>query len=605
MRVLLLGNEAIARGALEAGVEVATTYPGTPSTEIGDTLYRLAEQANVAFEYAVNEKVALEVAGAGAAAGLRALTSMKHVGLNVAIDPLMCFAYAGVQGALVVVSADDPGCHSSQNEQDNRHYARLANLPMLEPATPQEALEMTREAFRLSHELESPVLLRTTTRVSHARGPVVLGPVEATRSSLRVPWDRDRFVLTPARARRAHALQLGRMERARHRSEESPFNRVEELGPSPSLGVLASGAARNYVRDVCAGRPFALLEVGFTHPLPRRTIREFLERFPKIAVVEELSPLLEESARAIAQEAGLSTTILGKAEGLFPSMGELDQDLVEEGLASLGWLTASPRETNPTLSLLPRPPMLCPGCGHRTTAFAALKAARRRDVIFASDIGCYTLAIDRPLELGDMKLCMGASISTAGGIAKATGRRTVALIGDSTFFHAGIPALINAVHHGHDVVVAILDNRSTAMTGHQPHPGVSYGTHRAVSLEGVVRGCGVASIRVVDPHDVEETVDAFRDALGEEGVSVVISRHPCRLLENREILREEGTLPLYVINEEACTHCGYCVDAFGCPALLSAGEGRVTIDPNICSGCGVCASICPPGAIEEVRREAE
>ncbi len=606
-RALLLGNEAIARGALEAGVDYVAVYPGTPSTEIGDTLYSLAEAAGLTFEYAINEKVALETAGAAAMSGLRSLTSMKHVGLNVAADAFVSLTYTGVRGALVVVTADDPGCHSSQNEQDNRHYARLANVPMLEPSTPQQALEMTREAFRMSESLETPVLLRTTTRVSHARGPVVLGPRLAPPPARgRFERAQDRFILTPTGARRNHRLLLERMQKALALSEASPFNRVEELGPSPSHGVIASGVAVSHARDVLDGGPYAFLQLGFTHPLPKGKIAKFIRRFDQVTVVEELEPYLEEAVRAVAQESGLSTIIRGKADGLFPLSGELNPDLVTDGFAALGWVNTRPRLANAeggAVVPLPRPPVLCPGCGHRATAYAFKKAARRQDLIVQTDIGCYILTSAQPLGIGDTHLCMGASISTASGIAMSTGQRAIALIGDSTFFHAGIPALINAVHHGHDIVVAILDNNAAAMTGHQPHPGVEYDAKNQVPLEDIVRGCGVQSIRVVDPYEVKATVEAFKEALREGEVSVIISRHPCRLLENREILRERGSLPLYAVDEDECTKCGHCIDAFGCPALLALGDGGVAIDPDLCSGCGVCADICPPNAIVEVGRE--
>jgi indolepyruvate ferredoxin oxidoreductase alpha subunit len=604
-RLILLGNEAIARGALEAGLQYAATYPGTPSAEIGDTLNSLGGAAGFIFEYAVNEKVAMETAGVAAISGMRALVSMKHVGLNVAADAFMSLAYTGVRGALVVVSADDPGCHSSQNEQDNRRYAQLADVPMLEPATPQQALEMTREAFRLSSDLQVPVLLRTTTRVSHARGPVILGALRRTDGHREFISDKGRFLLTPSVARRDHRRLLQCMDRARRAAETSRFNVMQELGPSPRYGVMASGAAVNYVKDVLRDEPVALLQVGFTHPLPEAVIQEFLRRFPQVVVVEELDPYLEEGIRSLAQREGISTRILGKADGLFPYFGEMSPDIVREGFSALGW-TKRPEGAveGGQEALLPRPPVLCPGCGHRAAVYAAKRAARRLDVHFTTDIGCYTLTSGPPLEAGETLLCMGASISAASGIYRATGKRTIALIGDSTFYHAGMPPLINAVHHGHDILVVILDNSTTAMTGHQPHPGVVYDGKSSVSLEEVVRGCGVRFVRVVDPYDVKATLAAFREALQKEGVSVVICRHPCRLLESREILRTIGQLPLYAVDVERCTRCLHCIDSFGCPALMTLEDGRIVIDPDLCTGCGVCAAICPPGAISEVGREA-
>lgn len=606
-RALLLGNEAIVRGALEAGVELATTYPGTPAAEIGDTFHEIVETAGVEFEYSVNEKVALEIAGAAALAGMRTLVSMKHVGLNVAADALVSLAYTGVRGSLVIVTADDPGCHSSQNEQDNRGYAHLAHLPMLEPSTPQEALDMSREAFRFSHRTELPVLLRTTTRVSHARGPVVLG--SRPRPARRTAFKRDpaRFVLVPDAARRDRVRLQDRMDDARTISESNPFNRVEVFGRDPRRGVVASGPAASYVREAMEGSDHVLLKIGFTHPLPRRIVTDFLERVAEVVVVEELDPHLEEGVRLVAQHEGLRTRIWGKHDGLFSPMGELGPDSVREGLARIGWTGPpwpSPKGMEAPLELPLRSPVMCPGCGHRATVFALKRAARRQAVVVGLDIGCYTLSVAPPLDAGDVLLCMGSSISTAIGLAKATGRTAVALIGDSTFYHAGVPALIDAVHHGHDVLVAILDNGTTAMTGHQPHPGVAGPYTRVVPLEDLVRGCGVRSVQVVDAYDLSAATKAFREALRGEGVRVVIARHPCRLLERTQVLRRGGRLPAFDLDLQACTRCRFCIDAFGCPALLISGDGRVRLDPEQCTGCGVCATLCPLKAVAEVGRPA-
>lgn len=601
-RLLLLGNEAIARGAIEAGLDFATTYPGTPAAEIGDTLNRLSKAGRFRFEYSVNEKVALEVAGAAAISGLNALVSMKHVGVNVASDALISFAYMGVRGALVLVSADDPGCHSSQNEQDNRHYALLANIPMLEPATPQQALEMTREAFRLSHDLQVPVLLRTTTRVSHARSPVTLGHQNEAARVAHFEREPQRFLLTPATARRDHDFLLQRMEEAARQSEASPFNSVEDLGLSPWRGVISSGVTSSYLREVLRGMPYSLLQLGFSHPLPKGILLEFLRRFEEVVVVEELDPYLEGGVRAIAQEAGLTSVIWGKRDGLFPAKGEMTPDLVQEGLAILGWLDFESPVLDGGGHQLPRPPVLCPGCGHRAIGYVLKKVTRRQPTVFASDIGCYTLTSGEPLAVGDTLLCMGASISMASGMSAATGERVVALIGDSTFYHSGIPPLINAVHHNHNILVVVLDNATTAMTGHQPHPGVGNQGSTIVPLEKVIQGCGVLSVHVVDPYDLKASEKVLRAALAEEGVSVVVARHQCRLLEEREIRRKGGRLPLYAVDQESCTHCYYCVDALGCPGIRLLSDGQVIIQPEMCSGCGVCASLCPPGSILEVER---
>ena len=603
--LLLLGNEAIARAALEVGVDLAATYPGTPSSEIGFVLSDVAEEAGFRYEWAVNEKVALEVGAATALAGRRALVFMKHVGLNVASDALTTLAYTGVRGALVVITADDPGCHSSQNEQDNRLLAKFANVPMLEPSNPQEALDFTRFAFEYSAYLEMPVIVRTTTRVAHARGPVTVGKRTAPTGKAHFDRDPPRFVMIPAHAREGHKRVLQRLKLAEGISETTPFNHVTKLHEEGDTGIVSSGAAYTYVMDYADDLSGRILKLGLTNPLPRAKIASFLKGVKRVVVIEELEPYLEEAIRAIANENGIDVEVQGKAQGLLPRTGELDPDNVAEALVKAGLLNAKAvrRIREAKITGLPgRPPVLCPGCGHRAVAFAARQATRRTDVVFPLDIGCYALLQFPPLNAGDILLCMGASIGVGSGLAAMTDQKVVAFIGDSTFYHAGVPALIHAVHQGVSMTVCILDNSTTAMTGHQPHPGLPEEGKTAVDMETLVRGCGVKNLEVLDAYDVKGLTKAFRTALGREGVSVIIARHECRLLENRGIARAGAKLPLYAVQPAKCTKCGFCIDAFACPALVRLEDESVTVDVALCSGCGVCAAVCPPRAIVEEAR---
>ena len=598
--LLLLGNEAIARAAIEAGVNLAATYPGTPSSEIGTVLADLAGEAGFRFHYAINEKVALDMGAGAALAGQKVLVFMKHVGLNVASDTLMTLAYTGVRGSLVVVTADDPGCHSSQNEQDNRLFARLANVPMLEPSTPQEALDMTRFAFELSAFLEMPVIVRTTTRVAHARGPVTVGKRAPQRPTGRFEPDPGRFVMIPSHAREGHKRLLQKLKLAEGISETTPFNRVVKLGEEGDAGIVTSGAAYPYVMDYAEDLAGRVLKLGLTHPMPREKVAAFLGSSKRVVVIEELEPVLEDALRAIASEHGIAVPIEGKDRGLTARTGELDPDSVAEALVKAGLLSPKSvrriREAK-VLRVPGRPPVLCPGCGHRSVAYAARQATRRVDAVFPIDIGCYSLMQFPPISTGDVLLCMGASIAVGAGLAASTAQKVIAFIGDSTFYHAGVPALIDAVHQGVSMTLCILDNGTTAMTGHQPHPGLPYEGRPAVDMDGLVRGCGVQRLEVIDAYDAKALTKAFRKGMGQEGMSVVIARHECRLLELRALSRAGAKAPVYVVDVAKCTKCGWCVDAFACPALLRMADGVVAIDAALCSGCGACVDVCPPKAI--------
>ncbi len=606
-KIFLLGNEAIVRGALEAGLDVAAAYPGTPSSEIGNTFDKMGDDAGVYFEYSTNEKVAMEVAAAGSACNLRAMTFMKHVGLNVAADAYMTIAYTGVRGGMLMVCADDPSCHSSQNEQDNRYYARLANIPMLEPSSCSEAKEMTRLGFDLSEEIELPILLRTTTRINHMRGIVNLGPLVPGKGKGYFDKDPGRFVTIPAHARTGHINLLKRMEKAMEISENSPFNKVIDLG-GDEIGIVASGAAYNYVIDYMKsnGIKGKVLKLGMSHPVPEKMCADFMASVKMVAVAEEGEPLLENDLSKIAYQRELKVKIYGKNTDHFSRRNEYSPDTIKAGLGKLLNIPVNDNKLVPRKVELPtRPPSLCPGCPHRHTYHALKKALGQKfkEAIYSTDIGCYTLGIQSPLNSADFLLCMGSSVDAAGGFSKATDQPALAFLGDSTFFHSGIHGLINAVWNEHKFVYTILDNRTTAMTGHQPNPGMGRRGGGAPSkgsdIESIVRGCGVEFVRVVDPNDIKATTQVYKEALAYDGLAVVITKRACALLEVRE-WKKEGSFTPYQVDQEKCKKCKVCINTFACPAIELDNEGVVSINEEYCNGCSVCVQVCPFGAIGPV-----
>lgn len=573
MKSILLGNEAIARGAWEAGVRVATAYPGTPSTEITETLAKYPE---VYAEWSPNEKVALEVAAGASAAGVRAMCSMKHVGLNVAADPLFTLSYTGVGGGLVIVVADDPGMHSSQNEQDSRYYALAAHIPMLEPSDSAEARAFMMKAFTLSEERDTPVLVRMTTRVAHARSLVTTGP---RQEAAVIPYARNigKFVMMPAMARRRHVVVEERM-----RALTDDANAMEDMNPilrrGSEVGVITSGVAYQYVREALPEA--SILKLGMVWPLPIERIRQFAGTVDALYVVEELEPFLETHLKA----AGLRV----RGKELFSVQGEYSARKIA---AAIG---GGAPEARPAASDLPaRPPALCPGCPHRGIFYVLSKLK----VTVTGDIGCYTLGALPPLSAMDTCVCMGASIGMALGMEKALGRESArkiaAVIGDSTFIHSGITGLIDTVYSGGRTTVIILDNATTGMTGHQQHPATGlniYGKQAPrVDLEALCRAAGATDVAVVDPYDLRAAEAAIRRALEHDGPSVVIARRACALLDRKS----RGT-PASV-DAARCVGCRRCI-GLGCPAI-SMRDGRAAIDPALCTGCGLCAGVCPADAI--------
>lgn len=596
---VLLGNEAITRGALEADVDVATTYPGTPSSEIADSFSAVArfwknegKDVPFYFQYSVNEKVALEVAAAASHTGLRALTCMKHVGVNVASDTLMTYAYIGSKGGHVIVSADDPSCHSSQNEQDNRLFAKFASLPLLEPSSAQEAKDMTIRAFELSERLSLPVLLRTTTRISHMRGVVDLLPLNMKKKKGNFEKGRP-TVTVPNVARKLHPALLEKMARAQDVSNESEFNYREGEG---TIGIITSGAAYNYVRESLDDLELTcnVFKIGMSYPLPDKMIIDFLNTCDKVLVVEELEPFLEEQVKVIARDNDISIPIFGKDFGGLKRYFEYDIDIVETAISELFEVTL-PESLSETDDVASRPPVLCPGCPHRATYYA-VKQVTPDDTVYPTDIGCYTLGLLPPYKTADFLLCMGSSIGTACGFAETTDQQVIAFLGDSTFYHSGIPPLANAVHHNHNFVVIILDNSTTAMTGHQPHPGTlkdGMGNDAVpLDLEQTVRGFGVKHIEIINPRNLKEAKQGIKRALDFKGLSVVISKAPCILLK-----KKTASHTIYTINQEKCKKCKICITKYACPAMFFDNDD-IRINSSLCAGCGVCYQVCPYDAIE-------
>jgi len=567
----MLGNEGVARGAYEAGVNVATAYPGTPSTEITETIAKYDE---IYAEWSPNEKVALEVAIGASIGGARAIVSMKHVGLNVAADPLFTVSYTGVNGGLVIVVADDPGMHSSQNEQDSRFYARSAHVPMLEPSDSQEAKDFVKMAFEISEKYDTPVFIRMTTRVAHSQSVVEIAerkpiPLKEYKK------DFNKYVMMPGMARKRHLVVEERMKRLQEDCNNFSINRVEY--GDKSIGIITSGIVYQYAKEAFPNASF--LKLGMVHPLPKKLIEEFASKVEKLYVLEELEPVIEEQIRSW----GIS--VIGKE--LFSVQGEYSAKLIEERIKGIKVQEASVE------NLPMRPPVMCPGCPHR----AAYYIIKKLKLHVMGDIGCYTLGALPPLETVDACVCMGASVGMAHGIAKARGKefanKTVAVIGDSTFIHSGITSLIDIVYNNGIATVIILDNSTTAMTGHQDHPAtgktVKGDPAPMLNLVDLVKAVGIKNVRVVDPFNLEESETVLKEETQKEEPSVIIFKRACALLS------KTFENPLQ-IDSSTCRRCGLCLK-LGCPAIENKDGGIVTINYALCNGCGLCEKVCRFNAI--------
>lgn len=595
MKKLLTGNEAVARGAYEAGVHFASAYPGTPSTEI---LENIATYDTIISEWAPNEKVALEAVIGASFAGGRSLASMKHVGLNVAADPLFTFAYTGLNGGSVVITADEPGMYSSQNEQDNRNYAKFAKIPMLEPSNSQEAKDMLVDAYEISEQFDTVTLFRMTTRVCHSKSLVELG--EPKNIPVK-PYERklDKYVSVPRNARQNRHHVEARLNKLKEYTETSKWN--YNVNNNQSVGVITSGMSFEFAQEAL-GDTVDYLKLGFTYPLPKKLIAAFCETHETVYIIEENDPYIEEFAKILGYD------VIGK--DLFPYTGEMTPDVIKRCVLSqeVEGVTITPE------LLVPRPPTFCSGCPHRGFFYELGK--KRKKIIVAGDIGCYSLSVGEPYKMMEWLICMGAAYSTAHGAQRMMdlkdddNRRLVAVMGDSTFFHTGINSLLNTIYNGGNTINVILDNRITGMTGQQDNPGSGFtlnGEDTAIGdIEAIVRALGVKHVRTINPNNLQETKDTINWALDLEETSVIITNWPCVLKkhykeEDYETYKDMWKTRDFVI-EDKCTGCKACLRS-GCPSLLfDPDKNKTSIDPFTCVGCDVCAQICPYDAI--VKEEA-
>jgi indolepyruvate ferredoxin oxidoreductase alpha subunit len=594
MRELMTGNEAIARGAWEAGCHVAAAYPGTPSSEILENIARYGE---IDAEWSTNEKVAVEVASGAALGGARALAAMKHVGLNVAADPLFTMSYIGSNGGLVIVTADDPGFFSSQNEQDNRWYATHAKIPMLEPSDSRECLDFAKNAFELSERFDAPFLFRVTTRICHGKSIVETG--ERREIPIK-PYDRNpgKCVMQPSAALLRRRAMEEREAKLRAFSNDCEFNRVE-WGSERRIGVVTSGVSYQHAREawIDMGGKISFLKLGLTWPLPGDLIAKFASEIETLYVVEENEPYIEN----FVKQQGIACA--GRES--LPAIGELNAGIIRAAMR--GGEAPAPYATDITVP--PRPPVMCPGCSHRGIAYALSKY---RDILVSGDIGCYTLCVMPPLSVTDSVICMGASVSAGIGFLKAFSRegarekgkminKVFGMIGDSTFFHSGITGLIDAVINRSDIALCVVDNRTTAMTGHQENPGtgmtIKGEATELVDIAAICAACGVKpeNVRKIDPYDLAETEKAVKDAYDSREIFVLITTRPCALI--KDIRRKRANMRCEA-DPETCVKCEACTRV-GCPAIAFRG-GRIEIDGSSCNGCSICAQVCPKNAISQV-----
>ena len=616
-KVVLMGNEAIARGAIEGGITLAASYPGTPSSEIGNTLARVAKKLGFHFEWSANEKVALEVAYGASMVNQRVICPMKHVGVNVALDILNPITLRGVKGGLVVVSTDDPSQHSSRTEQDNRWMGKLNDVPIIEPSSPQEAKDLTKYALGLSEQVKLPVLIRTVTRLSHMRSDVELGEIQRLGRKPEFDWEGFSYrVAGFEKLFRRHKERHGKIDAVEAEFEKVPFNMVKNNGEK--TGIIGVGFAFTYVKDALEGLgvedKVAWMKLLTSHPLPQKKVGEFIKGLDTLLVAEEVDPYVELHIKALAKDVNPGLKILGRLEGSLPREGELSHEIIDNIISDILGLTKpiperTEIEAEKDKLLFDRMLTMCAGCPHRSSLYAlkqAVKAVKGdlMNVVVNGDIGCYGLAHAPPMAFEDTYFAMGASIGVSQGM-KQMGIDTIAWIGDGTFFHAGIPALQNAVHNGADIKIVVADNAAVAMTGFQTNPQMGRtATGNKVDpimIEDIARASGVKHVEVVDPYDLDAAEAAFKRMMEAEGVAMVISRRECAMVAVRNM--RPNRPPVYEVNQEACIGCKQCLSNYGCPALMwNEDERKASIDTTLCMGCDSCAQVCPVGAI--TRRES-
>lgn len=595
---ILMGNEAMGLAAIHAGVDFVSGYPGTPSTEILEYIAKNNKDKDIYVEWSINEKAGVEVAAGASYSGKRALVTMKQVGLNASADPIMNLAYIGARGGLVIIVADDPGPISSQTEQDTRAYGKFANIPVLDPSSPEEAYRMVIEAFDISESFQCPVIVRPTTRVCH--GSEAFEPDGYLAKKDLPGFKKDKsFVIFPALSYAKHEAFKTRNEEIAKRFSKSPFNKISK---NSSKGIISSGVVSQYIEEVLESseEPYSYLKLGTSFPFPKDLVLDFIRGLDEVLVVEDLSPYIEEEVFKILGSEGLKLKVLGKEDGTVPYAGELSTEKVKPIVYEYLGQALEEDALNLPKDLPARPPVLCAGCPHRGSFYAIKKAMEGEKTIYGGDIGCYTLGNAQPLDMVDTCLCMGAGITIAQGVKRAEEDiYNFAFVGDSTFFHSGITGVINAVYNQTDLILVVLDNSTTAMTGKQPHPGTGYTMmdvdHEPVSIPKVLEAVGVDPVIRLDPFDTKGAIKKIQGIKDKKGVRALVFEMPCI-----KIYKKEKT---YQVDEEKCIGCKKCARDLGCPALVKGEKGKITIDQDLCYGCSICQGLCPTGAIKEVKRD--
>ena len=605
--VLLLGDDAVVRGALEAGVSFSSTYPGTPVSEVGDLFCKVSKDTGVHFEYCTNEKVAAEVAAGVAFSGLRSMVSFKHFGFNVASDSVFPLAYHGVKAGMVIVFSDDPNCWSSgQSEQDTRFFAEIGHMPMLEPSDSQETKDFTKYAFDLSEKYKIPVLVRLTTRVAYGKTIVKLGPIKKGKSIGSAKFGKqDKWSTMPPKIIERHAELHDIIRKLENESAKSGLNKVVK-GERGGIGLVASGVSYNHCLEACdkLGLRLPILKLSF-YPYPRKEIANFMKEYQlkEVLAVEEIEDFMEQQVKQVVADEGMNVKVRGK--DLIQPWGEMRTEKVVSALGNMLKMEI-PEEKKTPGDVFKREPILCPGCPHRAS-FWNIKQVAGMENVYGGDIGCYILGIFKPIEMQDYIISMGAGTGIAHGIQRATGKTVISFMGDSTFFHAGLPEIANAVYNQSNMIIVVLDNGITAMTGQQPNPGAGIKCGESapkISIEDVCRAMG-AEVAVVNPFNTKKMQEVVKEMKEKKGVRIIVSRQPCRLMFMRNAKKNKVKVPVYQIDQKLCRKCGKC-NEYGCPAIhYDKKKNLYYIDETMCWGCTVCSQICPYGAIKPKTDESK